>query len=93
MAPRIENQNNQFTKAALFAKIPFDMITKDDRVRTCYMQACLAYVNYEAISNTDIRILFGLSTKESYKASGIIRDTLDARLIRPPDGTTAPRYV
>ena len=66
LAPRIENQNNQFTKAVLFAKIPFDMTTKEDRIRTCYMQACLAYVNYEAINNTDIRKLFGLSIKESY---------------------------
>lgn len=75
LAPRIENQNNQFTKAVLFAKIPFNMTTKEDRIRTCYMQACLAYVNYEAINNTDIRNLFGLSIKESYKASRIIKDT------------------
>lgn len=93
LAPRIENQNNQFTKAVLFAKIPFNMTTKEDRIRTCYMQACLAYVNYEAINNTDIRNLFGLSIKESYKASRIIKDTVEARLLRPLDDTTAPRYM
>ena len=93
LAPRIENQNNQFTKAVLFAKIPFNMTTKEDRIRTCYMQACLAYVNYEAINNTDIRNLFGLSIKESYKASRIIKDTIEARLLRPLDDTTAPRYM
>lgn len=47
LAPRIENQNNQFTKAILFAKVPFELTTKEDRMRTCYMQACLAYVNFE----------------------------------------------
>ncbi len=93
LAPRIENQNNQFTKAVLFAKIPFNMTTKEDRIRTCYMQACLAYVNYEAINNTDIRNLFGLSTKESYKASRIIKDTIEAQLLRPLDAVTAPRYM
>ena len=93
LAPRIENQDNQFTKAALFAKIPFNMTTKEDRIRTCYMQACLAYVNYEAINNTDIRNLFGLSIKESYKASRIIKDIIEARLLRPLDDTTAPRYI
>ena len=67
LAPRIENQNNQFTKAVLFAKVPFEMTTKEDRVRTCYMQACLAYVNYEAVSNGDIRKLFGLSDQEMTK--------------------------
>lgn len=93
LAPRIENQNNQFTKAVLFAKIPFDMTTKEDRIRTCYMQACLAYVNFEAINNTDIRKVFGLSVKESYKASRIIKDTIDAKFLRPLDNTTAPRYM
>ena len=52
LAPRIENQNNQFTKAILFAKVPFELTTKEDRMRTCYMQACLAYVNFEGISNS-----------------------------------------
>ena len=93
LAPRIENQNNQFTKAVLFAKVPFELTTKEDRIRTCYMQACLAYVNYEAINNTDIRNLFGLTSKESYKASRIIKDTIDAQLVRPIDEATAPRYM
>ena len=93
LAPRIENQNNQFTKTILFAKIPFDMITKEDKIRTCYMQACLAYVNYEAIANSDIRELFGLTSKQNYKASRIIKDTLDANKIKPVDENTAPRYM
>lgn len=79
LAPRIKNQSNQFTKAILFAKIPFEMITKKDRIRTCYMQACLAYVNCNAINNSDIRAVFGLSSKESYKASRVIKDSLEAR--------------
>lgn len=92
LAPRIENQNNQFTKAVLFAKIPFEMTTKEDRVRTCYMQACLAYVNYEAVSNGDIRKLFGLSDQEMTKASRLIQNTIDAGLIKAVDPETAPRY-
>lgn len=31
LAPRIENQNNQFTKVILFTKVPFDITTKEDR--------------------------------------------------------------
>lgn len=85
LAPRIENQNNQFTKAVLFAKVPFEMTTKEDRVRTCYMQACLAYVNYEAVSNGDIRKLFGLSDQEMTKATRLIQNTIDAGLIKAVD--------
>ena len=83
---------HELTKAVLFAKVPFEMIPKEDRVRTCYMQACLAYVNYAAISNGDIRKLFGLSDQEMAKASRLIQNTIDAGLIKAVDPETAPRY-
>lgn len=93
MAPKIESQNNQFTKVTLYSKVDFDMTTKEDRIRTCYMIACLAFVTSEAITNTDIRNAFGLEEKDKVKASRIIRDTLDAKLIKPIDPETAPRYM
>lgn len=93
LAPRVESQNNQFTKVVLFAKVPFEMIPKEERIRTCYMQACLAYVNYSAIGNTDVRILFGLDMEKKVTASRIIKDTMNAGLIRPVDPDTAPRYL
>jgi len=42
LAPRIENQNNQFTKAIIFAKIPFDMTTKEDKnlLYACMFGVC-----------------------------------------------------
>lgn len=43
--------------------------------------------------NIDIRNLFGLSTKESYKASRIIKDTIEAQLFWPLDGATVSRYM
>ena len=93
LAPRVENQNNQFTKVTLYSRIPFDMATKEDRVRTCYMLSCLAAVTSEAISNKDIRDVFGLQDKEKVKASRVIRDTMEAKLIKPVDPNTAPRYM
>jgi len=92
LAPRIENQSNQFTKVVLFAKVPFDVTTKEDRIRTCYMQACLTYVNFGTIVNADIRMIFGLNEKEKYKASRVIKDTLDAGLIKVIDEIATPRY-
>lgn len=93
LAPRVENQNNQFTKAIIFAKVPFDITTKEDRIRTCYMQACLAYVKFGTISNVDIRGIFGLEDKDKVKVSRIIKDTVEAGLIKPLDPNTAPRYM
>lgn len=61
-------------------------------MRTCYMQACLAYVNFEGISNADIRKIFGLKEKEKSKASRIIANTVENGLIKVMDPDTAPRY-
>jgi len=93
LAPKIENQSDKFTKVTLYLKVPFDLISKEDRIRTCYMQTCFFYVNGEAINNNAIRELFDIGDKDKYKASRIIKDTLEAELIKPVDENTAPRYM
>ena len=47
-----------------------------------------ASVNFGAIGNDDIRMVFGLMEKEKYKASRIIKDTVEAGLIKAIDGNT-----
>ncbi len=93
LAPKVINQDGQFTKAVLFRKIPFDMITKADRIWTFYMQACLAYVEFGAINNADVRKLFDLEDADRVKALRIIKDACNAELIKPLDPDTAPRYM
>ena len=93
IAPKIENQNNQFTKVTMYAHVPFEMTSKEDRIRTCYMLACLSFVTSGAIANADVRSAFGLDQKNKAKASRVIRDTLEANLIKPVDPETAPRYM
>lgn len=51
IAPRVIDQNGIFTK--------------QDRVRTCYMLACLAYVNFSAVGNADIRKVFAIRSESS----------------------------
>lgn len=93
LAPRVEEQSGRFTRATIYSKVPFELTSKEDRVRTCYMQACLASVTAGSLANADVRKLFGLSDDEKVKASRIIRDTLNAGLIKPVDPDTAPRYM
>ena len=93
LAPRVGQQQGRFTKATIFSKVPFDLTSKEDRVRTCYMQACLASVIAEALTNADVRELFGLPADAKVKASRVIRDTLERGLIKPVDPDTAPRYM
>lgn len=94
IAPKIENQGNRFTRVTLYSRIDFDMTTKEDRIRTCYMTACLSYVTSRAVTNSDIRAVFGLDGgKGKVKASRIIRDTVETKLIKAVDPSTAPRYM
>ena len=96
IAPAIQGQGTQFTKVALFSRTPFELTTKDDRIRTCYMQACLAYVRFSTIANADVRETFGLPPEKKAAATRVIRDCLAAGLIKPVDPSAAPknmRYV
>ena len=57
---------------SIVSQQPLELTTKEDWMRTCYMQACLAYVNFEGISNSDIRKIFGLGEKEKAKVSRLL---------------------
>lgn len=92
LAPKIEIQNDRFTKVTLYSKIPLDLTSKEDRIRTCYMQACYAYVNGEAITNNNIRNLFDIDSADKYKASRIIKESLEAGVIKPIQPNMPPRH-
>ena len=77
----------------VFDIIHIDMTSKEDRIRTCYMLSCLAFVTSETIVNADVRKAFGLEEGDRVKASRIIRDTTEVGLIKPVDPNTAPRYM
>lgn len=53
----------------------------------------LAYVEFGAVSNADIRAVFELADKNKVKASRIIKETVNMGLIKPLDPETAPRYM
>lgn len=94
-APKFEAAGDN-TRATLFAHRPMGKMDKEDRVRACYLHACLKFVTQEAMTNTTLRDRFGIEKKNSAIASKIIKDTLDEKLIRPYDdtvGTRAMRYV
>ena len=56
------------------------------------MQACLAYVNFEGISNSDVRKIFGLGEKEKAKASRLLNSAGESGYIKVMNHDTAPRY-
>lgn len=94
-APLFET-TDEHTRVVLFAHREFREMDKVDRVRACYLHACLRYVQRDFMTNTTLRERFGIEEKNSSMASRIIRDTIEAGLIRCHDetvGSKARKYM
>ncbi len=82
------------TTCILYGHRPFSEMSRDDRVRACYQHCCLRYVMRETMSNQTLRKRFGLADERAETVSRIIRDTVDARLIKPEDsGSGSKKYA
>jgi predicted HTH transcriptional regulator len=84
---------NESTRAVLFAHRPLTKMDKADRIRACYLHACLKYVNREFLTNTSLRERFGLSQSNSATASRLIKDAVEARQIVPVDEDAAKKLM
>lgn len=83
-------------RAVLFAHRALREMDKEDRVRACYLHACLRHVLRNPMTNASLRERFGIEAHNSAIASRIIRDALEAGRIRPYDpdqGKKNARYV
>jgi len=67
----------------LFAHKALNDMDKQDRMRACYLHACLKYVNREQMTNSSLRDRFGIDPKNSAIASRIIKETVEAGLVKP----------
>ena len=54
-----------------------------ERVRACYLHACLKYVSREFLTNTSLRQRFGVEEKNKAAVSRYIREAVDAEVIKP----------
>ena len=94
-APLFET-TDEHTRVVLFAHREFKDMDKADRMRACYLHACLRYVQRDFMTNTTLRERFGIEPKNSATVSRIIKDTLSAGLIRCHDefvGSKARKYL
>jgi predicted HTH transcriptional regulator len=73
------------TVATLFSAVPLDRMEKRDRVRACYLHACLKQVSNEEMTNETLRNRLNIPDKDYPKASRIIRETIEAGLVKPHD--------
>jgi len=79
-APLFETPNG-FTKAILFAQKAFDDMSKEDRIRACYLHACLQFVKRHRMTNKSLRERFGLNESKISVVTRVINATVEAGLV------------
>jgi ATP-dependent DNA helicase RecG len=82
-----------FTRITLFAHKPLGAMDKADRVRACYLHACLCYVSRKPMNNTSLRARFGVEEHNRSFVSRLIREALDANVIVVADPNAAPKHM
>lgn len=71
-----------FTRTILFAHKDLEDMSREDRVRACYLHACLQYVERQNMTNKSLRERFGLVESKVAQVTRIINASLDAGLIK-----------
>ena len=91
-APLFEAPPN-FTRAVLFGHKALTDMDKAERVRACYLHACLKYVQRDYLTNASIRERFGIHEKNRSTASRLIRDALEAGAVVAHNPDASPKQM
>jgi predicted HTH transcriptional regulator len=82
-----------FTRTVLFAHKELKHMDKNERVRACYLHACLKWVIKDFLTNASLRERFGVAEKNKAVISRYIKETLEAQLIKPYDETASRKMM
>lgn len=85
-APDFRTTTNH-TVAVLLGPRKLSQMGRQDRIRACYQHACLWRVAGKQMTNSSLRERLGIEKRNYPMASRIIKDTIDAGLIRQAGGT------
>lgn len=91
-APKIDLYEENI-KVILFSKIPFSNLSPEEKLRACYMHACIKQTQGEQLTNSSLRERFGLEDSSSGSISRLIKEAVEKKLIKPVDPTTAPKHM
>lgn len=94
-APLFESPEG-FTRAVLFSHKPLSAMDKEERVRACYLHACLRYVTRQPMTNASLRQRLGIDDRNIATASRLLGEAVDAGLIviaDPEVGTRIRSYL
>lgn len=81
------------TKSVLFAHKELNDMDKHDKVRACYLHACLRFVERQPMTNTSLRKRFKVEPQNRAIITRIINDALETGLILPFDPDQGRRHA
>lgn len=84
------------TRATLFAQKPLARMSREERIRACYLHGCLRYVMRQPMTNTSLRERFGIAPENSSTASRLLNEAVEAGLLMivdPRAGTRSRSYL
>ena len=91
-APIFET-TDEHTRTVLFAHRELKGMDKADRVRACYLHACLKYVQREFLTNGSLRERFGIEERNKATVSRYIREAVESGTIKPFDKTASRKMM
>ena len=91
-APKIELYQES-TRVTLYAEVPFSSLAPEDKLRACYMHACILYVQGDQLTNSSLRTRFGVPQTSSGSISRLIKEAVSIGLIKPLDPETSNKYM
>lgn len=91
-APSFETPEDS-TRAVLFAHTAYKDMDTHDRVRACYLHACLRYVQRDPMTNASLRERFGIAAENSAMVSRVMKEAVAQGLIKPFDPEQGRRHA
>ena len=82
-----------FTRTVLFAPKTLGSMDETERVRACYLHACLKRVMQDYLTNASLRERFGIKANNRAIASRYIREAVDTGMIKPFDEYAGKRMM
>ena len=82
-----------FTRTILFAHQPLTKMDRIDRIRACYLHACLKWVMRDSLTNASLRERFGVEERNKATVSRYIREAVEKGMIKPVDETAARKMM
>ena len=91
-APAIEIQQERSMRVTLRQTTPFKHLTPQERLDACYWHACICYAQGSHVTNQSLRERFDVKSSNAAQISRLIKEAIEAHLIKPVNPDTSPRY-